>query len=62
VRIAVNALDIHGDVQPWIALGRDLKRADQEVRLVTHAIFRPLVIRQGLTPNSLDPDPREVLL
>jgi len=48
MRIAVIALGSQGDVQPYIALGKGLKKAGNLVRLVTHENFEILVNSHGL--------------
>jgi UDP:flavonoid glycosyltransferase YjiC (YdhE family) len=42
MRILLCAAGSHGDVLPFIALGRELQRRGHEARLVTHERFRPL--------------------
>ncbi|MBD1908978.1 MULTISPECIES: glycosyltransferase [unclassified Leptolyngbya] len=48
MRIAIIALGSQGDVQPYIALGKGLKAAGYEVRLLTHENFGGLVTSHGL--------------
>ncbi|MBD2000878.1 glycosyltransferase family 1 protein [Leptolyngbya sp. FACHB-541] len=48
MRIAIIALGSQGDVQPYIALGKGLKAAGYEVRLLTHENFEGLVTSHGL--------------
>jgi sterol 3beta-glucosyltransferase len=48
MHIAIIALGSRGDVQPYIALGKGLKKAGHTVRLVTTQEFETLVIAQGL--------------
>ena len=48
MRIAIIALGSQGDVQPYIALGKGLKAAGYEVRLLTHENFERLIISYGL--------------
>ena len=48
MRIAIIALGTRGDVQPYIALGKGLKKAGNSVRLVTHENFESLVNAHGL--------------
>jgi UDP:flavonoid glycosyltransferase YjiC (YdhE family) len=45
MRIAIIAPGSRGDVQPYIALGKGLKKAGHVVRLVTHQNFEMLVNR-----------------
>lgn len=48
MRIAIIALGSQGDVQPYIALGKGLKAAGYDVRLLTHENFEGLVMSHGL--------------
>jgi sterol 3beta-glucosyltransferase len=48
MRIAIIALGSQGDVQPYIALGKGLKAAGHDVRLLTHENFEGLVSSHGL--------------
>jgi UDP:flavonoid glycosyltransferase YjiC (YdhE family) len=48
MRIAIIAPGSRGDVEPYIALGKGLKKAGNVVRLVTHQNFEALVNSHGL--------------
>jgi sterol 3beta-glucosyltransferase len=48
MQIAIIALGSRGDVQPYIALGKGLKAAGHQVRLLTHENFEALVNSHGL--------------
>jgi UDP:flavonoid glycosyltransferase YjiC (YdhE family) len=48
MRIAIVALGSQGDVQPYIALGRGLKAAGDQVRVLTHENFEALITSHGL--------------
>ncbi len=48
MRIVIIAPGSQGDVQPYIALGKGLKKAGNLVRLVTHENFENLVNSHGL--------------
>jgi len=48
MRIVIIALGSRGDVQPYIALGKGLKQAGHEVRLLTHLAFEEYVSPHGL--------------
>ena len=48
MRIAIIALGSRGDVQPYVALGKGLKKSGYNVRLVTHQNFEELVNSHGL--------------
>ncbi|TMF40736.1 MAG: glycosyltransferase family 1 protein, partial [Chloroflexi bacterium] len=47
MRITLFAFGSRGDVQPHIALGVGLRAAGHSVRIVTHALFEPLITRLG---------------
>ncbi len=49
MKIAIVAMGSRGDVQPYVALGKALKAAGHEVRLVTHENFETLVTSHELT-------------
>jgi sterol 3beta-glucosyltransferase len=48
MRIAIIAPGSRGDVEPYIALGKGLKKANNTVRLITHRNFESLVSSHGL--------------
>lgn len=48
MRIAIIAPGSRGDVQPYVALGKGLRRAGHAVRLVTHENFRQFVSSHGI--------------
>ncbi len=48
MHIAIIALGSRGDVQPYIALGKGLKKSGHIIRLVTHQNFEELVNLHGL--------------
>ena len=48
MRITIFALGSRGDVQPYIALGKGLKDAGHEVRVLTSQDFHELVTTYGL--------------
>jgi sterol 3beta-glucosyltransferase len=48
MRIAIIALGSRGDVQPYIALGKGLKKSGHIIRLLTHKNFEELVNLHGL--------------
>lgn len=48
MRIAIIAPGSRGDVQPYIALGKGLKNAGNNVRFVTHQNFEALINSHGL--------------
>jgi len=48
MRIAIIALGSRGDVQPYVALGKGLKKSGHIIRLLTHKNFEELVNSHGL--------------
>jgi sterol 3beta-glucosyltransferase len=61
MRIAIIALGSQGDVQPYIALGKGLKAAGYEVRLLTHENFEELVISHGLAFYPMQGNVQELI-
>lgn len=59
--ITLVAFGSRGDVQPHIALGAGLQRAGHDVRVVTHALFEPLIRQLGLDFAPLSVDPRGIV-
>ncbi|HEY8480174.1 MAG TPA: glycosyltransferase [Spirillospora sp.] len=60
-KIVIFAAGSRGDVQPCAALGRELRRRGDEVRLVASARYAPLATRAGLELAPLTADPVEIL-
>ena len=54
MRIAIIAPGSRGDVEPYIALGKGLKKANNTVRLITHRNFESLVSSYGLDFWSIE--------
>ncbi len=54
MRIAIIALGSRGDVQPYIALGKGLKKSGHVIRFVTHQNFEELVNLHGLESCSVE--------
>ncbi len=48
MRILINPVGSHGDVLPFVALGKSLRDRGHDVRLYTSAYFEPLVREAGL--------------
>ncbi|MBD3885225.1 glycosyltransferase family 1 protein [Phormidium tenue FACHB-886] len=61
MRIAIIALGSQGDVQPYIALGKGLKAAGHEVRLLTHENFEGLVTSHGLVFYPMQGNVQELI-
>lgn len=61
MRITLIAFGSRGDVQPHIALGAGLQTAGHSVRVVTHAMFEPLIRSLGLEFSPVEINPRDVV-
>lgn len=54
-------LAFQGDVQPFLALGQELRKYGHRVRLATHPIFESFVLNHGLEFFSIGGDPAELM-
>jgi sterol 3beta-glucosyltransferase len=61
MRIAIIALGSQGDVQPYIALGKGLKAAGYDVRLLTHENFEGLVTSHELAFYPMQGNVQELI-
>jgi sterol 3beta-glucosyltransferase len=59
MRIVIVTIGSHGDVQPYVALGRGLHAAGHSVLVATHHRFEPLVRERGLDFAPVAGDPRD---
>lgn len=50
-----------GDVQPFIALGKELQRTGHKVRLATHNVFESFVRESGLDFFPIGGDPEQLM-
>ncbi|MFN2281734.1 MAG: glycosyltransferase [Anaerolineales bacterium] len=62
MRITINTFGTRGDVQPYLALGIELKNRGHQVKLLTHQIFEGFAQQYGITVHPLDLDPKQILL
>ncbi|MFD0683590.1 glycosyltransferase [Actinomadura fibrosa] len=60
-RIVIFAAGSRGDIQPCVALGRELRERGHEVRLVASARYAPMVVAAGMELAPLTADPTEIL-
>ncbi|WP_067450192.1 glycosyltransferase [Actinomadura macra] len=60
-RIVIFSAGSRGDIQPCVALGRALRAAGDEVRLVASARYAPMAAAAGLELAPLTVDPTEIL-
>ncbi|KAJ1561226.1 hypothetical protein HK405_004554 [Cladochytrium tenue] len=61
LNIVIQIVGSRGDVQPFVALGKELLRYGHRVRLATHATFRKFVTENGLEFFPLAGDPNELM-
>lgn len=62
LNIVIHVVGSRGDVQPFVALGKVLKRRyGHRVRLATHPTFRSFVEENGLEFFSIGGDPAELM-
>lgn len=61
MRVVIMTSGTRGDVQPYVALGLGLRRAGYHVCVLTHDIFKPMVVQYGLEFASLTGNPREMV-
>jgi len=60
VRIAIIAIGSRGDVEPYLALGKGLKKAGHDIRLISHSNFAELINPHGLEFWPVDVDVQEI--
>ena len=61
LNIVIHVVGSRGDVQPFVALGKELKKHGHRVRLATHAAFKDFVNENGLEFFSIGGDPSELM-
>lgn len=61
MHITILTIGSHGDIRPYVALGRGLKAAGHRVRLASHGHYRPLVEQYNLEFADVGGDPRQIL-
>ncbi|CAF1173455.1 unnamed protein product [Didymodactylos carnosus] len=59
--ICIMIVGSQGDVQPFVAFGKELMKAGHRVRLATHETFRKFVRENGLEFYPLRGDPKELM-
>ena len=60
MNVVIMIVGTQGDVQPFVALGQQLKDAGHRVRLATHKIYRGFVVQHGLEFYPLEGDPKRM--
>ncbi|KGO46262.1 UDP-glucuronosyl/UDP-glucosyltransferase [Penicillium expansum] len=61
MNIVIQVIGSRGDIQPFLALGKELKAYGHRVRLATHLIFRDFVLEGGLEFFNIGGDPEELM-
>ena len=61
MNIVIQVIGSRGDIQPFVALGKELKAHGHRVRLATHLAFREFVLGAGLEFFSIGGDPAELM-
>ncbi|KAJ5544030.1 hypothetical protein N7513_003305 [Penicillium frequentans] len=61
MNIVIQVIGSRGDIQPFVALGKELKAHGHRVRLATHLAFREFVLGTGLEFFSIGGDPAELM-
>ncbi|RMZ38028.1 hypothetical protein AFCA_002180 [Aspergillus flavus] len=61
LNIVIHVVGSRGDVQPFVALGKELQKHGHRVRLATHLAFREYINETGLEFFSIGGDPAELM-
>ncbi|KAJ6010065.1 hypothetical protein N7522_005081 [Penicillium canescens] len=61
LNIVIQVIGSRGDIQPFVALGKELKAHGHRVRLATHLAFRDFVLDSGLEFFNIGGDPEELM-
>ncbi|KAJ5124951.1 UDP-glucuronosyl/UDP-glucosyltransferase [Penicillium bovifimosum] len=61
MNIVIQVIGSRGDIQPFVALGKELKAHGHRVRLATHLAFREFVLEGGLEFFCIGGDPEELM-
>ncbi|CAI7676985.1 unnamed protein product [Penicillium pancosmium] len=61
LNIVIQVIGSRGDIQPFVALGSELKAHGHRVRLATHLTFRQFVLDSGLEFFNIGGDPTELM-
>ncbi|CAG8039355.1 unnamed protein product [Penicillium nalgiovense] len=61
LNIVIQVIGSRGDIQPFIALGKELKAIGHRVRFATHPTFRRFVLSSSLEFFSIGGDPTELM-
>lgn len=61
LNIVIQVIGSRGDIQPFLALGKELKKHGHRVRLATHLAFREFVNDGGVEFFNIGGDPAELM-
>lgn len=61
LNIVIQVIGSRGDIQPFVALGEELKAHGHRVRLATHLPFREVILNSGLEFFNIGGDPAELM-
>jgi hypothetical protein len=61
LNLVIQVIGSRGDIQPFVALGRELKSHGHRVRLATHLTFRQFVLESELEFFNIGGDPTELM-
>ncbi len=61
LNIVIQIVGSRGDVQPFVALGNELRQRGHRVRIATHPVFAQFVRNTGLEFYSIGGDPEQLM-
>ncbi|KAJ5564265.1 CAZyme family GT1 [Penicillium frequentans] len=61
LNLVIQVIGSQGDIQPFVALGKELKAQGHRVRLATHLAFRHFVLDSGLEFFNIGGDPEQLM-
>lgn len=61
LNLVIQVIGSRGDIQPFVALGRELKAHGHRVRLATHLAFRQFVLDSDLEFFNIGGDPEQLM-
>ncbi|KIJ63362.1 glycosyltransferase family 1 protein [Hydnomerulius pinastri MD-312] len=61
MNIVIMVVGSRGDVQPFVALGNELRKDGHRVRLATHLMFRSFVQESGIEFFNIGGDPQQLM-
>lgn len=61
LNIVIQVVGSRGDIQPFVALGKELRKHGHRVRLATHLTFRDDIKKEGLEFFNVGGDPEQLM-